>query len=340
MPTISVVDVPEYDIEEIKKRIDLRAIVTPGSPIRGDRPTKTLCLWHQESTPSLLVYQDHLHCFGQCREHMDVVDFVAWQKGLDVRSDFDRLVSILVDEYVEMSPVVREKRPKKRVKAIPSEVARYYHGRLRDRRQFFYDRGLTDQTIDLAQLGYDRHAFSIPVWSRSGDLVTLRFRRDDLALGDEAPTLPKYWGMEGRNDALLYNLQAMDLVDVWGFVVICEGELDALRLYQEGLPAISAINGVNGLDDELVNQVREFDPPKVIVAYDQDDAGRINGIRVAQSFGMRGKVATWPKEWGKDATDVLQGREVEEFVECLLNAQEPSHLDRYWRMTLRNGVWR
>jgi len=150
----------------------------------------------------------------------------------------------------------------------------------------------------------------------------------------------KYWGMAGRNEVYLYNARALQLVEVWRFVVICEGELDALRLYQEGIPAVSATNGVGAFHGGLVKEVRVWDPDRVVVAYDQDEQGRVHGIRVARMFGIKGKVATWPREWGKDVTDVLLSRSVEDLVMRLMEADWPSRLEKDWVSTLRNGVWR
>jgi DNA primase len=334
-----VVDRPEYDLDEIKARVDLRTVVTPGAPIRGGKPTKTRCLWHDDSDPSLHVYPDHLHCYG-CGEHMDLLDFVGWKENLDVRKDFDRLLELLDAQYVGMLPAPPSLPPRKPPGAVPPNVAEYLHQRLGVRRAWFHRRGLTDKTIDEELLGYDRRAFAIPVWSVDGKLLTVRFRRDDDALGDDAEMHSKYWGMAGRNEVYLYNAKALRLVEVWRFVVICEGELDALRLYQEGIPTVSATNGVGAFHEGLVRQIRAVDPDKVITAYDQDEQGRVHGIRVARLFGVKGRVATWPREWGKDVTEVLQNRPVEELVMRLLEADWPSRLERYWQYTLRNGVWR
>lgn len=334
-----VVDRPERDLEEIKGRIDLRAVVTPGAPIRSDRPTRTLCFWHAEKDASLHVYPDHLHCYG-CGEHMDLLDFVAWQEKLDVRQEFDQLLDILESRYVGMVPTVPPPRPRKLPQPVPCSIAEYFHGRLGSRREWFRRRGFSEDTIDKQMLGYDRRAFAIPVWSPDGKLLTVRFRRDDEALGDEAEMHAKYWGMVGRNEVYLYNAGALDLAQVWGFAVVCEGELDALRLYQEGIPAVSATNGVGAFHDGLVKQVRACDPDKVVVAYDQDEQGRVHGIRVARMFGIKGRIATWPREWGKDVTDVLLTRPVEDLVMRLMEADWPSRLEKDWLATLRNGIWR
>ena len=36
---------------------------------------KMLCVWHEENTPSLAIYEDHCHCFA-CGQHSDIIGFV------------------------------------------------------------------------------------------------------------------------------------------------------------------------------------------------------------------------------------------------------------------------
>lgn len=335
-----VIEEPEYDLEALKAKVDLRLVVTPGSPVHGDRPTKVCCLWHEERQASLHVYPTHMHCYG-CGEHMDLLDFVAWREGLDTSRDFDRLCAIIEERYVGVvAPPPASSQRRERPEVMPRGVAEYMHGRLGERRAWFRGRGLTDATIDRELLGYDVKAYSIPVWSSAGELLTIRFRRDDVAFGPEAETCAKYWGMYGRNDALLYNAKALELVEDWRLAVLCEGELDALRLYQEGLPALSATNGVGAFDESMAGVVKAHHPEKVIVAYDQDEPGRLNAMRVAAMFGLRGRVARWPKEWGKDVTDALRRRPLEEFLITLLAAEPPQRVEAYWRATLRGVAWR
>lgn len=338
-----VVEQPEYSVEELKARVDLRVLVAPGAAIRGDKPVKIRCLWHDENDPSLTIWPDRMFCFG-CRESMDLIDFVAWREQIDGDDySFDRVLEVVASKYVGLVPAPPPSRPivRQAVRVMPTNVADYLHKQLNhSRRAWLYSRGLTDETIDREKLGYEGHAFAIPVWSESGELLTVRYRRDDDALGDRVETYSKYWGIKGRNDPMLYNVRAFKLVEEWGWIVICEGELDAIRLYQEGLPAVSATNGANALDENLAEQIKKIKPAKIILAYDQDEGGRINGIRVARMFGRRGRVMRWPPSMGKDVTEYLKKASVEDFVLLALDADLPVQVESYWQKTLRNGVWR
>ena len=34
------------------------------------------CLWHEDRTPSMKIYEDHFYCYG-CGEHGDMIDLVG-----------------------------------------------------------------------------------------------------------------------------------------------------------------------------------------------------------------------------------------------------------------------
>lgn len=313
----------EYDVEDLKRHIDMRTLVTPGLPTKEGKPTKTNCFWHQDrKTPSLYVYPDHLYCYS-CEVHMDALDYVAWQQNLDVRADFEQIIVLLSGEGIRMEEPISLSAPRKELEPLSDDVALYMHRRLGEKREWFYQRGLSDWIIDQELLGYDRRAFVVPVWSAERELLTLRYRRDDL-FGEGSS---KYWGMKDRNEVFLYNAQALGYVADWQFVVICEGELDALLLYQHGLPAVSATNGTGAFNEKLVNEVLVADPSKVIVAYDQDRAGWINGVRVARLFGLRGRLAQWPESWGNDPTEVLKQVSIAKFVLTLQKAVAPQRYE-------------
>lgn len=72
-------------IDLIKSRIDLADLVgSYGHQLtRSGRNLKTCCPFHQESTPSFVIYEDgHFHCFG-CNEHGDALSFVMQAEGVD-----------------------------------------------------------------------------------------------------------------------------------------------------------------------------------------------------------------------------------------------------------------
>lgn len=86
-------------------------------------------------------------------------------------------------------------------------------------------------------------------------------------------------------------------------VVICEGELDALSLWQYGYPALSVFSGAGNfawLDNEFPNLER-FDD--IYLCFDNDEAGRAGCAQLVERLGRdRCLIVTLPK---KDANECL-----------------------------------
>ena len=58
--------------------------------IEVNRYGKALCPFHNDQHPSMVVYDDHYHCFA-CGEHGDVIDLVANLYGLPVLDAANKL---------------------------------------------------------------------------------------------------------------------------------------------------------------------------------------------------------------------------------------------------------
>ncbi len=303
------------DYRELIGRLDLRVLAAPGMRISGEKPVMIRCLWHADRHSSLGIWPDHLHCFG-CGVHKGVLDYLAEQENLDIERDFWGTVEALAGKYgvASAAPMShpRQETPRK-APPLPlgASLARGYHERLGDKRRWYRDRGLRDGIVDGQLLGHDGRAFTIPVWHPSGELLTIRYRRDEsLSSGG-----PKYWGIEGRNETLLYNQGALD--GSW-LVVITEGELDCLRLWQEGIPAVSSTNGAGGMIGIWEQVSPRFSRVvRMVVALDQDEGGRqaaaqlakaINGRNPRSVSRSRAVILKWDKRLGKDVTELAQRR--------------------------------
>ena len=275
------------DYREIIDRIDLRQLIAPGKAISGNKPVMIFCPYHEETAQSCAIYNDHLWCFG-CQNRKSTLEWIAENEGMDLETSFREVVNTANDKYVGIISVKPLPQPIKR--EIPVTVilepmnplfAKYCHDQLGEKREWFFDRGLLNGVIDEQLLGYYNGAFSIPVWRPSGDLVTMRYRRDD-----EVNTKgPKYWGTRDRNVTMLYNSVALSRecsISSNHTVVITEGELDCLILLQSGINAVSFTNGVGSFHKEFVANFARFS--KIIIAFDMDSAGQKEAKRVEEMF--------------------------------------------------------
>ena len=164
------------------------------------------------------------------------------------------------------------------------------------RLQWFYDRGLTDRTINDPDvlLGHNGTQFVIPVFDKSRNLVSLRYRMDPEYCSEQEIHKHKYLGMKGRNGLYIYPEPLLENAGSWREeltvtkVYVCEGELDALRLWQEGRPAVSVTNGA-GQVEKLPALLKAQYPniTHLVIATDQDEPGEEAAnrtIKAAASF--------------------------------------------------------
>jgi len=264
---------------------DLRIVVAPGKRIfeNENKPIMIKCPWHDDQHASLAVYSDHCYCFG-CQKYVHASEWLGKPMPLPK-----------VKERIDTSPPSQP---------MSKDIARKYHANLGKKKQWYLDRGLSDSIIDSQLLGYYNNTFTIPVWHPSGELLTVRFRRDDSISQNGV----KYWGVKGRNNTLLYNQEALrwENMEKYGHhVVICEGELDCLRLWQEGIPAVSSTNGVHGFQ-KLWKRYRIFFEGawRIFIAFDQDEEGKKEAVRLSKIIGRRALVLTWDIGFGKDITEL------------------------------------
>jgi len=183
------------------------------------------------------------------------------------------------------------------------------------RRQWLYQRGLTDRTIRMARLGHAGTAFSIPVFGEHQELLTFRFRQDFDITGESSEDgtfYSKYYGLKGRNAPMLYPLSLVKKSQPATAYVV-EGELDALRLWQEGIPAITVTNGalnMHKVPDMLRSQCGSVH--SLVILGDMDERGRVASrttYAASVQAGYNIKKIEWDLSDGKDVTEfMLKGR--------------------------------
>ena len=307
------------------KDLDLRLVVT-DAPL-GEMPEKITCPEHDDPSASMAVYPGAVHCYG-CGLHS--TGFFALALLLYGRRDEEsmRRAVQVASRYTARSLDAYRERVDQQVKLdpLPHGLADAYHSLLQnvrsDRFDWLLERGIDFLSAKSFRLGHDGTRFTIPVFSATGDLLTIRYRRDDHygthtfdPRKGKTVAIPKYSGMRGRNGLFLYPAHKI-ASHASKHLVVVEGELDAVRLWQEGIPAVSATNGAGSVA-RLPALIREAFPQidTLLFACDQDEAGREAtnaGITAAIKEGFKWEEWRWPEEWGKDITEVLLTHSLEE----------------------------
>ena len=210
------------------------------------------------------------NCFA-CTEHGDIFDLVAHMENLpnDWKKHYNRTLKIMRPYLNGNKPV---EAPSVKISEIPKTVdyTDYLHKCHENvgKTDYFINRGLSRETIDRFNLGYDAE----------NKCVTIPYNPDckgyvDRILYDGSNKYYKH-GNELFNIKALYEYHTID--DIFrngGHVFVVEGQLDSLSFIEIGLDAV----GLGGTNEttRLVNQLKEYPSNKVLIlALDNDKAGR------------------------------------------------------------------
>lgn len=283
-----------------------------------DGPThiQICCPYHnngQERRPSAGIRKDDgiFHCFACGEVHSlqevisycfgytdDIVGKFGWQWLLknfatvqveerkDVALDFHR-DSKCISSHNSTNYVTEEELDK----------YRYTH-------PYMYKRGLTDEIIDLFDIGYDdtSNCITFPVRDIKGNCLFVARRSVNTKFfnypeGVEKPLYGIYEinkrVYEAISDSVARDI--MGNVYSWSYqetypkeIIVCESMLDALSFWTIGRYAVA----LNGLGNELqFKQLRELPCRKIILATDMDERGLAARKRIRQNIQNR-KIVT------------------------------------------------
>lgn len=172
--------------EEIKDRLDIVDVVSAYVPLRkAGRVYKALCPFHQEKTPSFVVFPESgtWRCFGACGVGGDIFGFVMKRENLDFREALEVLAR---KAGVSLAPpdqaASQQDQYLDKLRGINQAAAVYFHSQLQQgsssqaaaARAYLEKRGLDSATIEKFMLGYAPDAWD-------GLLGYLRQRGHDLA---------------------------------------------------------------------------------------------------------------------------------------------------------------
>lgn len=167
-------------VDQVKDRLDLVELVSTYVTLdKSGRNFKALCPFHDEKTPSFVVFPDsqRWHCFGACNEGGDVFNFVMKMEGWDFRTALQELAAQSGVELEPPSPAQAEAADlADRLRDALRTATHYYHHALSNApeaepgRAYVEARGLDADTVEAFQLGY-----SPPGWER---LRTYLLQRD------------------------------------------------------------------------------------------------------------------------------------------------------------------
>lgn len=138
-------------------------------------------------------------------------------------------------------------------------------------------RGFKRNTLVQFNIGYsqDESAIIIPYFDKSNACVGLKYHYFNK---DQKPKQR----FEKDSRVQLFGLHLVNLNEQ---LIITEGEYDAMTAWQAGFTNVGSCP--NGATNTLGSWVEEIESaPSFIIAYDNDDAGNVNGRKLAERLGL------------------------------------------------------
>jgi len=164
-------------IDEIKARANVIDLISRYTPLkRAGSIYKGLCPFHNERTPSFVVYPNSgtWHCFGSCGTGGDVFSFLMRKENLDFREALERLAQE-TGVSLEEQEQEQDRTQKAALYEVNEAAARYFHDLLLHHAQaaparaYLERRNLDAMTADSFQIG-----FSLDQWSGLRDYLSSR----------------------------------------------------------------------------------------------------------------------------------------------------------------------
>lgn len=346
-------------VDEIKSRCNIVDVIGRHVPLKkAGSNYKGVCPFHNEKTPSFVVsdVKQIFTCFG-CGATGDVIEFVQRYNNLDFPGAVEKLAEEYGIEIKSAS--FQGEKERAALYEINREAAAYFYraftkapnpgyeymkkrgiepatlrkfgigyadGEWDSLYQFFMGKG-TDPKV-LLELGlisysngkyYDKYRDRVmfPIINTRGKVIGFGGR----ILGDG---MPKYLNSSEstvflkKNNLYGLNLTRQD-INKENQVILVEGYMDVISLYQHGVRNVSASLGTALTENQATMLKRYTD--NVILSYDSDAAGQaaaLRGLDILHRSGCKVKVLHVTD--GKDPDEFIKKNGKEEFLKLIQNA--------------------
>ncbi len=343
-------------IDELKMQINIVDVVGREVQLKKSGANyKGLCPFHSEKTPSFMVNEEKqiFNCFG-CGEKGDAIRFVQSYYKLPFMEAVEKLCGeygIKMPEYSSRPKIDYDK-----YYEINAKAARFYYNCLgipgNSGLAYFKKRGLQKETISRFGLGYapdswtaltdhlrkqgvsDQDMLKLGLAKQGKNGLYDKFRNrvvfpiinvQGKVIGFGARALddskPKYLNSDEsdiflkKNNLFGLNLSRKDISDE-DKVIIVEGYMDLISLYQSGIHNVAASLGT-ALTDNQARLLCRY-TKNAVLSYDSDNAGvnaALRGIDVITKAG--GKVRILSIDDGKDPDDYVKAHGKEAFLKLV-----------------------
>lgn len=263
-------------IQELKTQLSARGIQRFAKMFDSGEDVMVCCPYHkqgQERRPSAGIRKSDglFHCFA-CGETHSLPEMISHCFGYNDpfgKEGYKWLTKNFLAIEVENRPKIElnlSRTPKQddteymTVPEIELDTYRYVH-------PYMYQRGLTDDIIDMFDIGYDKSTDSItfPVRDKNGDCMFVARRS----------ITTKYFDIPKGVDKPIYGLYELSRLHNYmnriDKIYVCEGLFDCLRLWCNGKYAVAGFGCL--FSSYQVKQIQDLPCRTIVLALDNDDAG-------------------------------------------------------------------
>lgn len=293
---------------ELRKQLELNGVKRFAKFIDSGNNIQTNCPFHkegQERKPSFGINKNtgECHCFG-CGWSGTLSEMISNCFGKDDFGVYGNkwLIRNFLSVAVESRPDIDVDFYRR--KKITSETKKYISEQELDSYRYthpyMYKRKLTDEIIDLFDIGYDKNTECITFPNRDINGNCLFIARRSVKT--------KFFNYPQDVEKPVYGLYECNIcaktIKNWfpNEIIICESMLDALTCWVYGKYAV-ALNGTG--NENQFKTLRNMPNRKFILATDMDEAGLKARERIRQSLGN--KLVTeyvWDINIAKDINDM------------------------------------
>lgn len=293
---------------ELRKQLELNGVKRFAKFIDSGNNIQTNCPFHkegQERKPSFGINKNtgECHCFG-CGWSGTLSEMISNCFGKDDFGAYGNkwLIRNFLSVAVESRPDIDVDFCRR--KKITSETKKYISEQELDSYRYthpyMYKRKLTDEIIDLFDIGYDKNTECITFPNRDINGNCLFVARRSVKT--------KFFNYPQDVEKPVYGLYECNIcaktIKNWfpDEIIICESMIDALTCWVYGKYAV-ALNGTG--NENQFKTLRNMPNRKFILATDMDEAGLKARERIRQSLGN--KLVTeyvWDINVAKDINDM------------------------------------
>lgn len=293
---------------ELRKQLELNGVKRFAKFIDSGKNIQTNCPFHkegQERKPSFGINKNtgECHCFG-CGWSGTLSEMISNCFGKDDFGAYGNkwLIRNFLSVAVESRPDIDVDFCRR--KKITSETKKYISEQELDSYRYthpyMYKRKLTDEIIDLFDIGYDKSTDCITFPNRDINGNCLFIARRSVKT--------KFFNYPQDVEKPVYGLYECNIcaktIKNWfpDEIIICESMIDALTCWVYGKYAV-ALNGTG--NENQFKVLRNMPNRKFILATDMDEAGLKARERIRQSLGN--KLVTeyvWDINVAKDINDM------------------------------------